>query len=252
MRTPYTYGYASDPSFTPNRPGLELWRGNECDNCGPGGVVNRGDIRMAGVTPVPSGTYMGPVGKVVHMNGTRGMAGYGYSSGPGIPDAVAIAPSPTSRAFSYMSNLGIATRGQRGVARLSGAGLGDGVQDRALCQGITTAIGAAGTGARDINATPGTGGRAATRDPGWNQAGQYIAAVGGIGAAFCSLIQTGQTPVQTQPQGTLTPPGYTYPPSGYIQGQGGGAPAQTGLPAWAIPAGIAAVVAIVGAVVILK
>lgn len=242
MRTPYSYGYGSDPMFTAHRPGLEYWRGNECDSCGPGGVVNRGDIRMAGVTPVPSGTYMGPIGKTVLAGG---LAGYGYSSGPGIPDAVALERSPTSRAMSFMSNLGIATRGMQGVARLSGAGLGDAAQDRAMCQGISSAIGAVGTGARDINR------QGETRDAGWNQAGQYLAAGSQFASAFCNLIRDNTTPVQTQPQGTTMPPGYTYPPSSYQQPTPG--PQQSsGLPPWALPAGAVAVAALLAAVVIVK
>lgn len=242
MRTPYTYGYSSNPQFYATRTDLPIYTGaGACDTCGPGGVVNRGAMGMAGVTPVPSGTYMGPVGKLVGMGGMRG---YGYSSGPGIPDAVAIESSPTSRAAAFMSNLGIATRGQRGVARLSGVGLGDGTQDRALCQGITSAVGAAGTASRDINST------ASGRDAGWNQAGQYIGAVGAIGGALCNLIQTGQTPVQQQPPGTTMPPGYTYPPASYQQPLP--AQQQSGLPSWVVPAGLVAVVALAGAVLILK
>lgn len=245
MRTPYTYGYSSDPSFHANRPGLELYRGPtdaSCVACGPGGTSNRGAIQMAGVTPVPSGTYMGPVGKIVGMGGLRG---YGYSSGPGIPTAVAIESSPTSRAMGLMSNLGIATRGQRGVLRLSGLGLGDAAQDRAMCQGISSAIGAVGTGARDINRS------GDTRDAGWNQAGQYLAAGSQFASAFCNLIRDNTTPVQTQPPGTTMPPGYTYPPSGYQQPTPG-PQGPAGLPSWAIPAGIAAVVAVAGAVILLK
>jgi hypothetical protein len=247
MRTPYTYGYGSDPMFTANRPGVELWRGNECDSCGPGGVVNRGAIRMAGITPVPSGTYMGPVGKVVN---TAGMRGYGYSSGPGIPDQVFLEHSPTSRAMSFMSNIGIATRGMRGVARLSGRGMGDAAQDREMCRGISTAIGGVGTAARDVNARTADG--TTTRDAGWNQAGQYLAAGSQFASAFCNLIRDNTTPVQTQPQGTLMPPGYTYPPSGYQQPTPGPAAGTTTIPTWAIPAGIAAVVAVAGAVILLK
>lgn len=251
MRTPYSYGYSSDPSFHRNRPGLELYRGPtdpSCVACGPGGTSNRGAIQMAGITPVPSGTYMGPVGKIV-LSGA-GMRGYGYSSGPGIPDAVALESSPTARAMGYMSNLGIATRGQRGVLRLAGVGLGDGTQDREMCRGIFSAVGAIGSGARDINATTADG--QTTRDQGWNQAGTYIGAGASIGGAFCNLIQTGQTPVQQQPTGTTMPPGYTYPPTGYQQPTPGPQAASSGLPSWAIPAGIAAIVAVAGAVILLK
>lgn len=199
---------------------------------------------MAGVTPVPSGTYMGPIGKTVLAGG--GMRGYGYSSGPGIPDAVALERSPTSRAMSFMSNLGIATRGMQGVARLSGVGLGDTAQDRAMCQGISQAVTGVGTAARDVNR------QGETRDQGWNQAGQYLSAAGTLASSFCNLIQDRQTPVQQQPTGTTMPPGYTYPPASYQQPAYAPQQQASGLPSWALPAGIAAVVAVAGAVILLK
>ena len=234
MRSPYSYGYASDPTFTANRPGLELWRGG-CVDCGPRGVS------MAGVSPVPSGTYMGPVGKTV----MAGLRGYGYSSGPGIPDQVALPNSPTMNAAALMSNLGMATPMQRGALRLSGMGLGS-TQDRQMCAGITSSIGAVGTGIRDVN-TSSTG----TRDTGWNQAGTYLNAAAQIAGSFCNMIQTERTtPVQQQTPGALMPPGYI--PPAYRQPPPA---AQSAMPAWALPAiaGVAVIGALgLGAVVLLR
>lgn len=187
---------------------------------------------MAGVSPVPSGTYMGPVGKTV----MAGLRGYGYSSGPGIPDQVALPNSPTMNAAMLMSNLGMATPGQRGALRLSGMGLGS-TQDRQMCAGITSSIGAVGTGIRDVNTTS-----AGTRDAGWNQAGTYLNAAAQIAGSFCNMIQTERTtPVQQQTPGALMPPGYI--PPGYQQPP---PPASSGLPSWALPVGGVAVVGLVG------
>ena len=237
MRSPYSYGYASDPTFTANRPGLEIGPNGGCVDCAPRGVS------MAGVSPVPSGTYMGPVGKTV----MAGLRGYGYSSGPGIPDQVALPNSPTMNAAALMSNLGMATPAQRGALRLSGMGLGS-TQDRQLCQGITTSIGAVGTASRDIN-TSSTG----TRDAGWNQAGTYLNAAAQIAGSFCNMIQTERTtPVQQQPGGALMPPGY-IPPSAYRP------PTPTAqasaIPSWALPVGgalVVGLVALVGVVALRK
>jgi hypothetical protein len=239
MRSPYSYGYSSDPTFTANRPGVELYRGG-CAGCGPQGA------NMAGVTPVPSGTYMGPVGKTV-LHGA-GMRGYGYSSGPGIPDAVALPASPTMNAAALMANLGMATPGQRQALRLSGVGLGS-TQDRAICQGSFAAVGASGGVIRDFGATPGTDGGAATRDQGWNTAGSIAAALGQVGGAFCSMIQTeSTTPIQTQPGGSPMPPGYI--PPGYYANRTPPAPASS-LPTWAVPAGLV-VLAVLGVGIYLK
>lgn len=223
MRSPYHYGYSSDPTFTANRPGLELWRGG-CAGCGPQGVS------MAGVTPVPSGTYMGPVGKTV-LAGFRGS----YSSGPGIPDAVGLLMSATGRAATLMSSMGMANNAQQTVMRMSGLGS---TQDRAICSGITAAVGGAVPIIRDVNRS-GT-----TRDTGFDYAGQIMGALSQIGGALCTMIQTeSTTAIQQQPPGTTMPPGYIPP---YRPPP---APPQPSMPAWALPvAGVAAAALIAGAI----
>lgn len=242
MRSPYNYGFANDVSFSPqNRPGEELWRGG-CTTCPPSAPSGPARAGLGAIKAVPSGTYMGPVGKIVLSGG--GMRGYGYTSGPGIPDAVGAFQSPAMRAAGYLDKLGIATPGQKQALSLSGLrgrGLGS-AQDRAMCQGITSGIAAAGTAARDINATE------AGRDQGWNQAGSWTNALGQVANSMCNMIQTTQTPstFTTAPPTQLYPPGYGMNPYA--------AQPQQGLPSWAIPAGIAAAIAVVGigALVILK
>lgn len=242
MRSPYNYGFANDVSFSPqNRPGEELWRGG-CTTCPPvtppTGVTGSG---LGSIKAVPSGTYMGPVGKIVLSGG--GMRGYANTSGNGIPDAMGAFQSPAMRAAGYLDKLGIATPGQKQALSLSGLrgrGLGS-AQDQAMCRGITSGIAAAGTAARDINAGE------AGRDQGWNQAGTWTNTLGTVANSMCNMIQTGQTP-QTM---TTAPPTQLYPP-GY--GMNPPAPPQQGLPAWAIPAGIAAAAVVLGlgALVVLK
>lgn len=229
MRSPYHYGYSSDPTFTANRPGLELWRGG-CAGCGPQGVS------MAGVTPVPSGTYMGPVGKTV-LAGLRGS----YSSGPGIPDAVGLPMSVTGRAAALMSSMGMANNAQQTVLRMSGLGS---TQDRAVCSGITAAVGGAAPLVRDANRTQ------AGRDQGFDYAGQIMGALSQIGGSLCTMIQTeSATAVQQQPSGTTMPPGYI--PPGYYPRQTPSAPPASTMPSWALPAaGVAAAALVAGAILL--
>lgn len=240
MRNPYLYGYSPDVSFSPqSRPGRELWRGG-CIDCGPEGL---GPSGMAGVRAVPSGTYMGPIGKIVLSGG--GMRGYGYSSGPGIPDMVSLPVSPTARAAEVMGSLGMANVAQTRLqgAGLRGMGLGS-TQDRQLCQGFTQAAGGVASGIRDINRAEGEGGAAGRRDQGFDYAGQILGAMSQIGGALCNTIRTeSATQITTQPPGTTMPPSYTQP--GYTPPPPA---ASSGLPAWALPAGIVAAAVVIGAI----
>lgn len=127
--------------------------------------------RLRGVSPVPSGTYMGAIGKVVSMGGL------------GCPT---MQPSPTARAQGAMAMMGM-------------RGLGDAAADRAACLGITGALQAGAGIAQGVHT--GSAPAGGTPDAGWTTAIGTFTSLAQTASSMCQTIQTGSAVVPASPPG---------------------------------------------------
>lgn len=132
--------------------------------CGaPGSRCGVSGLRSA----VPSGQYMGAIGKVVGMRGLSGIGGGGLGM---------VVLSPTSRAQAQL--------GQLGMRGLGGIGLGS-ADDYRACAGITAAAGAGAAAAQGQHTASGG------TDQGWSIGIALTQAAAAVGGALCRTIDNG-------------------------------------------------------------
>lgn len=229
MRTPYSYGFPGDVSYSPQNRVKELYYGNA-----PNGRMERS------MQSLPSGSHMAPIGKTV-------LRGRGMGALVAVP-LEQVTGRPVMRAAYEAARLGVASPIQM-------AALGDAVADRAACQATTGAmVGGAGVAQQMHTQSGGT-------DQGWTTGIGVFSALAQTASSMCALIQTGGA-VSSAPAGTTPPPlsaaatavPPALPPStrtAYLSVSSSSAPSSdfmAGIPSWAILAGAAVVGGLVASV----